>query len=162
MIKYNFYKIKERKIMREIKFRSFIEHKDSTGGDNNYSYMNYNIDFHGNINDIFTSSGVKPLNPLHNKITYMQFTGLKDSTRSEECPEGIEIFECDVLYDPIENNFFIVTYDENYANFFMKNTDDSLDKPDYDFAEYDTNVCNSLYVVGNIYENPELIKDKVI
>jgi hypothetical protein len=91
--------------------------------------------------------------------TVGQFIGLKGSTVTDEFPEGIEVYESDILYDPIANNFFIVTWDDNYANFFLKNVSEDLDKPDYDFAEFDVDVCNSLYVVGNIHKNPELLED---
>ncbi|WP_066316848.1 YopX family protein [Bacillus sp. FJAT-29814] len=94
---------------------------------------------------------------LFDEIELMQFTGLKDSAVCEEFPEGIEIFESDILYDIVNNEFYIVAWDDNYAMFFLKNVNDDPKKDDYDFAEFDTEVCNNLYVVGNIYENPELL-----
>jgi uncharacterized phage protein (TIGR01671 family) len=85
-----------------------------------------------------------------NEIELMQYTGLKDD-------HDTAIYENDVLYDPITNSFYVVTWDDSYAMFFMKNTKDDPNLTDYDFAEFDVDVCNSLYVVGNIHENPELL-----
>lgn len=91
--------------------------------------------------------------------TVGQYTDLKDSTRSETIPDGIEIFEGDILFDPVANEFYSVTWDENYANFFLQNTKElDVSKADYDFAEYELEVGNSLYIVGNITDNPELLE----
>lgn len=148
--------------MREIKFRVWDK-------ENNQFFQPTYAAYKGELEDISIALGGKLLlrDMKHNAVDQslfpdrfgplQQYTGLKDSNRDGDFPEGIEIFENDILFDPIENNFFIVSYDESYANFFLKNIDESPDKPDYDFAEYDTDVCNSLYVVGNIYETPELL-----
>lgn len=137
--------------MREIKFRAVIKETNKV----------FTVDtIWSNSVCLDLTDGVDEYNSKvyrKQEVQLLQYTGLKDSNRDGDFPEGIEIFEHDILYDPIENNFFIVTYDENYANFFLKNIDESPDKPDYDFAEYETDVCNSLYVIGNIHENPELL-----
>ncbi|WP_433956967.1 YopX family protein [Cytobacillus horneckiae] len=86
-----------------------------------------------------------------------QSTYLKDKTVTDDMPEGIEIFENDILFDPITNEKYVVKWDEYYACYFLKNTIDELNKQDYDFAEYDHEVGNGLYVIGNKFENPELI-----
>jgi uncharacterized phage protein (TIGR01671 family) len=84
----------------------------------------------------------------------MQYTGLKDSGEKE-------IYESDILYDPVTNNSWIVTWDNHYGNYFMKNVkDDDLNSPDHDFAEYDIEHANDIYIVGNIYENSEMIRNK--
>lgn len=105
---------------------------------------------------LYTESGTYQ---VHEK-SIGQYIDLTDGTRSKDIVDGIEIFEGDILWDPITNDFYIVTWDENYANFFLKNTkEEDLSKPDYDFAEYDIEVCNTLYIVGNTYENPEYLEE---
>ena len=146
--------------MREVKYQAYLTDENrmvqvevlnlikNTKGEHEYLSIGFYLDEEDKIEGTgFVLSEAK----------LRQYTGLKDSNTTLVYPDGIEIYEHDILYDPITNDYFIVTYDENYANFFLKNVDDSPDKPDYDFAEYDTDVCNSLYVVGNIYENPELL-----
>lgn len=140
--------------MREIKFRAWdnVENKMYFIGEEDeivFSFESNGIvatDIRENYTDEFKT--------LHHLI-YMQYIGLKDSAPEEEHP--MEIFESDILFDPVNDEYYIVTWDESYANFFLKNIDESPGKPDYDFAEYDTDVCDGLYVVGNIYENPELL-----
>ncbi|MFJ7700022.1 YopX family protein [Lysinibacillus fusiformis] len=140
---------------REIKFRSFIEHTDSTGGPNNYSYMNYELDFYGSVNDIFAQSGIKPLNPLHNKITYMQYTGLKDKNSKE-------IFEGDIVeYNDFnslrtgghaEDKIIVgkVAFSCGMWMVEAKNCGHDL----YEGLVND----EELEIIGNIYENPELLE----
>lgn len=109
-----------------------------------------------------------PMDRLHLPCTtkpnpasvYMQFTGLKDSGKCENYPEGMDIYESDILWDQTEDEYYIVTWDEDYANFYLKNVQvDDLDRQDYDFLEFDNDISNSLYVVGNIYENPEFLAE---
>ncbi|MFJ7663721.1 YopX family protein [Lysinibacillus sp. NPDC097162] len=136
---------------REIKFRSFIEHTDSTGGPNNYSYMNFELDFHGSVNEIFAQSGIKPLNALHNRITYMQYTGLKDKS-------GKEIYEGDILTDHGDEGPLYIEYSTVHAAFVF------VDKFDPPGTTLYTTTCISyggFEIIGNIYENPELLEATV-
>ena len=82
-----------------------------------------------------------PLAEINPEVKIMQYTGLLDRT-------GKEIYEGDIVkfgnWKPKE----IVYYYKNFAGFSLKDTDCWL-------LDYDT---KEMEVIGNIYENPELIK----
>lgn len=138
--------------MRTIKFRVW---------DNNYKYMNYKVlvgvygeweKVKNDKNYSACSMWIEPKNvdykcepywahfePYHKDIKLMQYTGLKDKN-------GKEIYEGDILRNygnDIED--WVVSYEEGK------------------FIGIFDNVCEDLYeihdfeVIGNIYENPELI-----
>ena len=75
---------------------------------------------------------------------YMQFTGLKDKN-------GKEIYEGDIvtLYDPYTKSQHIteVIWDDVNCRFAMK----------YTFVDFDFLITDEIEVIGNIYENSELI-----
>jgi hypothetical protein len=67
----------------------------------------------------------------------MQYTGLKDRN-------GKEIYEGDFTDEGP------VIFHNDYLGFFVKTNSEEEFKPLYDFA--------LLEIIGNIYENPELLK----
>ena len=80
----------------------------------------------------------------------MQSTGIKDKN-------GKEIFEGDVVKYKVGCNTFTeeVVYDKNFAGFGVKDADAVII---FTFGELAEDVdLHSLEVVGNIYENPELL-----
>lgn len=135
--------------MREIKFRAWDEQKKIMHGD--FEFIRSGI----NNNDwIVFKSDKQPLNskphPLENpyfqqQLKIMQYTGLKDKN-------GREIYEGDIV---------------------VENSTDEKDKPEivaYAFNEWCEDGFYSGYlfwsgsnnyeVIGNIYENPELLEAK--
>ncbi|WP_167397328.1 YopX family protein [Lysinibacillus mangiferihumi] len=136
---------------REIKFRAWVENEHIKNGP--YPFMNQHIEFMGGlINDIFATSGKEPLNSLHNKITYMQYTGLKDA-------KGKEIYEGDIVdylgdIDHINSNVLRVIEYKNEEACFVARLPVGVDGEEAVYLnEHD------FKVVGNIYENPTLLEE---
>lgn len=75
---------------------------------------------------------------VHRDYIPMQFTWLLDKN-------GKEIYEGDIV--KIEDQFWGVYRDESYLEYFIMNWESN--EPMYSYAHYE--------VVGNIYENPELV-----
>jgi len=127
---------------REIKFRAWGEWSD-----NDKPYMNYNLAFEEYL----------PINTLLSSVeSLMQYTGLKDRN-------GKEIYEGDILKDDVndllEVKFGKLPLDKSgdcvctYLSFYCKNYGNIGQFPTYSCQE----IGNWMYVVGNIYENPELL-----
>ena len=76
-----------------------------------------------------------------NDTELMEYTGLKDM-------KGKEIYEGDILFETFREEYFKVVFEN--GSFRAEVDEYSLDLEDY------ANICE---IVGNIYENPELIKE---
>ncbi|KYP20802.1 YopX family protein [Streptococcus parauberis] len=77
------------------------------------------------------------------QFVIMQSTGLFDNN-------GVEVFEGDILYYPEqdEDNYGYIEFDKDRLAFVL---DNGFEK--FVYGEYGMS-----YIVGNIYENPELIE----
>lgn len=117
--------------MREIKFRAWAK----------YGEMLPNVQNHINGDWAF---GNMLNNPDEFKI--MQYTGLRDAN-------GVEIYEGDIISDHV--GVGSVKYSDNYASFKVS-YGDGIAKW---FIDYLSGLerC-SIEVIGNIYENPELLE----
>jgi hypothetical protein len=119
--------------MREIKFRAWLE---QDGGEMLYQDANTSSAMNGLaafVHNVGQARGYTP------KV--MQYTGLKDRN-------GKEIYEGDVITDPYSPHNTIV----------MENTP----KQWHDLIEYNAyhDIPHLSEVIGNIYENPELLDQK--
>lgn len=158
---------------RDIEFRVWDDH---------YKYMNYKVivGIYGNWEEVkdnenYTacSMWIEPKNvdykfephwahfePYHKEIKLMQYTGLKDKN-------GKKIFEGDIVKN--EDYTLAVVYNPKAQGFVLTDKNDWLNEPTdriYDcddieekfinnFFEYN---CVSYEVIGNIYENKELLE----
>lgn len=125
--------------MREIKFRAW----DKFG--RKWFNSISGIDFE---NKFLFDSGIK----YHFiKLELMQFTGLKDKN-------GKEIYEGDVVKDDFSGTFFEIKFKE--GSFGLFNIDSTMPKErrECPWKNLDLQLSEDFEVIGNIYENPELLK----
>ena len=119
---------------REIKFRAwFVE-----------SQVMYSWD------DLINHIGISSTTFLETELWKpMQYTGLKDK-------EGVEIYEGDIVEFIGEGgSVYEVVYDDDVAAFALHNWDTTSHTFFYELSQEDV-----LEVIGDIHQNPELLKEK--
>ena len=120
---------------REIKFRAW---------DKRHNSMEY-------INDLywFEENGIHDFND--DNYIFMQNTGLKDKN-------GKEIYDSDIVkvtWGSGKIVFYVVKYCESLGYHFLRDTKNKEDDDIiciYDYSQMD--------VIGNVFDNPELLKNK--
>jgi len=144
---------------RVIKFRAWVVFG---GLDPIRPYMNYNPEFNGDISDIFSRNGKGPSHKYGAKIIYMQFTGVYDKN-------GVEIYENDIVI--INGHQYKIKFEigsfmlircsgetDMYEQFKECWNDDVYPISQYYWDEdSEEDAIHSLEVIGNSFENPELI-----
>ncbi|PGA34036.1 YopX family protein [Bacillus wiedmannii] len=120
--------------MREIKFRAFDKEFNEMIKDPHCHEDNYG----GDINHEFRNN---------DNVVWMQYTGLKDK-------DGKEIYEGDVVNTIYDGESFvgIVVYDVSELDFKATNG-----KENYGSNFQYLTCCEEVEIIGNIYENPELL-----
>ena len=86
------------------------------------------------------------------RFEVMQFTGLYDNKRTKEYPNGQPIYEGDIVKILLGDEWYIEKIEYKSDRFRVTNYNGGHDKLWY----YCT--LNLIEVIGNIYENPELLK----
>lgn len=135
---------------REIKFRAWDKQNKTMGTVNRikmspylHTQVTYSMEIDGKRKDewsLIDDTG-------HGTCVLMQFTGLKDKN-------GKEIYEGDICNCREYGCFGIIKWSEDEAGFYFYVVygDGTFDEESvYDYAD-------ELEVIGNIYENPELLE----
>ena len=112
------------------KFRAWDTHEDVM---NRVDY----IDFANGVVGLSNEDVKDYEQPIH-RVKFMQYTGLKDA-------KGVEIYEGDIVEAPSSKAKYLVDYVEGSFIGRIK------------YREY-TTLYKGLKVIGNIYENPELLE----
>ena len=125
--------------MREIKFRAWDRFKQR--------WSNYKIN-DGTVYFMDKNTGVwyGSYNKRYKDFNLMQYTGLKDM-------RGKEIYEGDILANGNDEKTYKVIF-ENGS--FRAEFEGDFEEYSFDLIDVVLQGCE---VVGNIYENPELIKE---
>lgn len=126
--------------MREIKFRIWdidkrkfiVNETDRLGYGDTKKCMSERVDFENNSVEINADES----------YILSEYTGLKDM-------KGKEIYEGDILFETFREEYFKVVFEN--GSFRAEVDEYSLDLEDH------ANICE---VVGNIYENAELMEDE--
>ncbi|MER0467827.1 YopX family protein [Bacillus cabrialesii subsp. cabrialesii] len=120
--------------MRGIKFRAY--HTEERDGQE-FPRM---IDWDERLNNDEEELACYFRNEFSNVSPLMQYTGLKDKN-------GREIYEGDIILEHNTDTKFVVKYDNRHASYYL-----DLGIGDGAF------MVGDLEIIGNIYENPELLK----
>jgi len=120
--------------MREIKFRAWVSEDDEN------FFMCRTITGYDSHHHLVSSEGYNYYN-----FELMQYTGLKDKN-------GVEIYEGDVLQDDYAE-YYKVDWDLEFACFVFYH----IGSEHFD-NDLNANEAEQCKIIGNIYENPELIK----
>ena len=130
--------------MRDIKFRAWDKKKNDWFDYEGSLYIELNGDinfgWNGEVMDDYTD-----------RINLMQYTGLKDKN-------GVEIYEGDFLMAG-DAYLGVIKYHSTRAQFIGKNIGETFQEDEYDTLYTKNGRFNSAKVIGNIYENPELLED---
>nr|DAV27943.1 MAG TPA: YopX protein [Caudoviricetes sp.] len=125
--------------MREIKFRAWDRFKQRWS---NYKINDDTVYFMDKNTGVWYGS----YNKRYKDFNLMQYTGLKDM-------RGKEIYEGDVLFESFGERYYKVVF-ENGS--FRAEFEGDFEEYSFDLIDVVAQGCE---VVGNIYENPELIKE---
>ena len=123
--------------MREIKFRAWHKEKKIIGEILGIDILHKEIFFSNEDVDCYEHTDFKD-------IELMQYTGLKDKNNEE-------IYEGDIV--TLHNGKYKVIFNTEEARFVLRDDEFEMNIP------FTNNNNKRMEVIGNIYENSELIKE---
>jgi hypothetical protein len=135
---------------REIKFRAWVRHPTTNEMVMRTSFYTLNSD--GEMNCVFPIDAKTPKDRLNIVVSniVMQYTGLKDKN-------GKEIYEGDILQSEYTFKKAKVIWDAENCRFLLWEPRDTTSFFHHKIDDHSVLIST---VIGNIYENPELIEVK--
>lgn len=150
--------------MREIKFRAYFEPIIENGeviyegfidnvlkldtSDMSIMTSAYCNNPNENMFMFLTGTDTRWHNQQHRQFHIMQYTGLKDMN-------GIEIYDGDIVVDTAEDEIGKIYWNDAKSMFVYTAL---LEDGDFEeLYEYINDLVGSFKVIGNVYENPELL-----
>lgn len=128
--------------MREIKFRQAIFKTGMFDRWHYWGFVGYKNEFVGPIE-------IQGINNIYDTKESQEFTGLLDES-------GKEIYEGDILQ--IAASVFIIKsevfWEEELTGFYINTDEDG-----YNWEPLGTYLTKAYEIIGNIYENPELLEE---
>ncbi|WP_339124336.1 YopX family protein [Fusobacterium nucleatum] len=127
--------------MREIKFRAWHKEKKEIVNVEEIDFMNKVINY---IYNDYENNRQEIRGAYFENIELMQYTGLKDKNNKE-------IYEGDILFESFGEKYYKVVF-ENGS--FRAEFEGDFEEHSFDLIDVVAQGCE---IVGNIYENPELL-----
>ena len=136
--------------MTKIRYRAFDKHMKTMGEVTSIRFFDHQYD---HVSARFTIRG-KKIDENYNvgydgsdNIILMQYTGLKDTN-------GVEIYEGDIVREHVND------YTPIYQNgIYMAYNVDKINDP-YVSTQFNVIWRNGCEIIGNIHDNPELVKEE--
>ena len=125
--------------MREIKFRAWHKEKKIMGEVLGIDILHKEIFFSNEDVNCYEHTDFKD-------IELMEYTGLKDLS-------GKEIYEGDIIFESFSEEYFKVVFKNGS---FRAEFEGDFEEYSFDLIDVVAQGCE---IVGNIYENPELLKE---
>ncbi len=125
--------------MREIKFRAWDKDLNEMHTKNIIVYNGKLIAIECNVDEPIEDVIDEPTAIIHPNWELMQFTGLKDKN-------GKEVYESDIL--EMNKHIYEVYWESTYGRWCLKRICAVIEQPYWDKSR----------VIGNIYENQELVR----
>lgn len=129
--------------MREIKFRAWVKDKKAIFEVILINYVTKKVTYLlERVGHLLSIRDAK-----FNDVELMQYTGLKDKNNKE-------IYEGDILFESFGERYYKVVFENGGFRAEFKG---DFDEHSFDLIDVVAQGCE---IVGNIYENPELMEDE--
>lgn len=128
--------------MREIKFKAWLKYGKEIVDVEEIDFMNEVINY---IDNDYENNEQEIIGAYFENIKLMQYTGLKDKNNKE-------IYEGDIV--TLHNSKYKIIFNSKEAGFVLRDDKFEMNIP------FTNNNNKRMEVIGNIYENPELLGEK--